>query len=78
MALVTLLHPEGTFTIPILQAISKCRLFEKDTTLLVSPYRVQSLISLSIFREFISTLEGKAIKITDTNYTELKRSIQNF
>jgi hypothetical protein len=23
-------------------------------------------------------LEGKAIKITDTNYTELKRSIQNF
>jgi predicted methyltransferase len=38
---------------------------------LASPYRIQSSVSLSIFREFISALEGNAINITDTNFTEL-------
>jgi hypothetical protein len=45
---------------------------------LVSPYRVQSSVSLSLFREFLSALEGKAIKITDTNYTELERLCDEF
>jgi hypothetical protein len=73
MAVVTLLHPEQTFKIPILQVINKCCLFQNNPTLLASPYRVQSSVSLSIFQEFISALEGNAINITDTNFRELQR-----
>jgi hypothetical protein len=72
MTSVTLLHPEETFKIPAFQAMSKCSLFQKDSTLLVSPDRVQSSVSLSIFRELISALEGNAINVTDTHLTELR------
>jgi hypothetical protein len=51
----------------------KCGLFQNDPTLTVSPDRIQSSISLSSFREFISALEGNAIKITGTNLRELDR-----
>jgi hypothetical protein len=78
MALVTLLHPEKMFTIPILQAINKCSLFQNTPTLLVSPYRIQSSVSLSIFQEFLSALEGNPINITDTNFTELDRLCKEF
>jgi hypothetical protein len=78
MSSVTLLHPEETFTLPALQAIIKCSLFQNNPTLLVSPYRVQSPVSLSIFREFLSALEGNAINITDTNFTELDRLCEEF
>jgi hypothetical protein len=78
MAVVTLLHPEETFTIPILQVINKCCLFQSNPRLLISPYRVQSPVSLSIFREFISALEGNAIEITDTNWRELDRLCKEF
>jgi ABC-type glycerol-3-phosphate transport system permease component len=70
---VTLLHPEETFKIPTLQVMTKLTLFQKNPTLLGSPYRVQSPVSLSIFREFLSALAGNAINITDTNFTELDR-----
>jgi hypothetical protein len=78
MSSVTLLHPEETFQIPTLQVINKCHLFQNNPTLLVSPYRVQSLVSLSIFREFLSALEGNAINITDTNFPELQRLCDEF
>jgi hypothetical protein len=74
----TLLHPEETFKIPAVQGLSKCRLFQDDSTLLVSPYRVHSAVSLSIFREFLSALDGNAIKITETNYIELERWCDEF
>jgi hypothetical protein len=79
MAFVTLLHPEETFTIPILQAINKCSLFQNNPTLLSSPYQIQSSVSLSIFREFfLSALDGKAINIRDTNFTELQQLCEEF
>jgi hypothetical protein len=78
MASVTLLHPEQTFTIPALQAMTKCSLFQNNPILLVSLYRVQSFVSLSIFREFISALEGNVINITNTNLTELDRLCHDF
>jgi hypothetical protein len=78
MTSLTLLHPEETFTIPILQVMNKCSLFQTNPTLLVSPYRVQSPVSLSIFREFLSALEGNAINITDTNFTELRQLCEEF
>jgi hypothetical protein len=48
--------------------------------LLVSPYWLQSLLSLSlsIFREFISALKGNGINLTDTNFTELGRLCDEF
>jgi hypothetical protein len=58
--------------------MTKCNLFQNNVTLLVSPYQVQSSVSLSIFREFLSALDGNAIKITDTNYTELERLCNEF
>jgi hypothetical protein len=75
---VTLVHTEEKFTIPVLQAMTKCHLFQNNPTLLVSPYRVQSPVSLSIFREFLSALEGNAINITDTNFTEFHRLCKEF
>jgi hypothetical protein len=68
MASVTLLRPEEMFKIPTLQVMIKCSLFQNNPTLLVSPSGVQSSVSLSIFREFLSALEGNTIHITDTNF----------
>jgi hypothetical protein len=78
MTSVTLLHPEESFKIPPLQVINKCSLFQNNPTLLGSPYRIQSPVSLSIFREFLSALEGNAINITNTNFTELDRLSKEF
>jgi hypothetical protein len=75
---VTLLHSEEIFTIPALQAITKCSLFQNNPTLLVSPYRVQCPVSLSTFREFLSALEGNAIKITETNIRDLQQLCEEF
>jgi hypothetical protein len=78
MASVTLLHLEEKFTIPTLQAMTKCCLFQNNPTFTGSLYRIQSSVSLSIFREFLSALEGNAINITDTNFTELHRLCEEF
>jgi hypothetical protein len=78
MSSVILVHPEETLTISIHQAITKCSLFQKNSSLLVSPYRVESPVSLSIFREFVSALEGNVITITVTNLTGLERLCQEF
>jgi hypothetical protein len=78
MASVTLLHPEETFIIPALQSMNKCSLFQNRPILLASPYRIESSVSLSTFREFLSALEGNAINITDTNVTELHRLCNEF
>jgi hypothetical protein len=78
MASVTLLHPKETFKIPVLQVINKCSLFQNNPILLISPYQVQSSVSLSIFREFLSALEGNSINITDTNLTELHQLCEEF
>jgi hypothetical protein len=45
---------------------------------LAAPYRVQSSVILSIFREFLSELEGKAVKITHTHLTGLQRFCEEF
>jgi hypothetical protein len=78
MASVTLIHPEKTFTVPVVQATNKCSLFQHTPTLLTSPYRVQSSVTLSDFQDFLSALKGNAIKITDTNLTGLERLCGEF
>jgi hypothetical protein len=56
-----------------MQFISK-----KNPTLSLSPSQVISAVSLSIFREFISALEGNAINITDINFIELDQLCEEF
>jgi hypothetical protein len=58
--------------------MNKCSLFQNNPTLLVSPYSLQSPVSLSIFQQFVSAFEGNAINITDTNFTELKQTCEEF
>ena len=72
------LYLEETFPIPVLQAMNKCNFFQNNPGLLGSPYQVQFPVSLSIFHEFISALEGNAIKITNTILTELDRLCDAF
>jgi hypothetical protein len=45
-----LVRSKKLFIIPVLQAVTECNFFEKNPALTVSPYWVQSPISLSIFR----------------------------
>jgi hypothetical protein len=78
MSSVTLVHPEDRVTIPIHQAINKCSLFKNNPALTVSPYRVQSPVSLSIFREFVTLLEGKTVNITPTNLIGLEELCSEF
>jgi hypothetical protein len=58
--------------------MTKCSLFQNNPALTTSPYRVQSSVSLFNFREFISALQGNAINITSTNFTELDRLCKEF
>jgi predicted nuclease with TOPRIM domain len=58
--------------------MNKCSLFQNRPILLVSPYRIQSSVSLSLFREFLSAFEGNTIKTTDTHCTELYRLCKEF
>jgi predicted RNase H-like nuclease (RuvC/YqgF family) len=78
MASVTLIHPEQTVTVPVVQAINKCSLFQNNPALLVAPYQVASSVNLSIFREFVSELEGKTVKITGASFTGLQRLCKGF
>jgi hypothetical protein len=58
--------------------MTKYSSFQNNPTFLVSPDRVQSHVSLSIFRQFYLRIGRNAIKITDTNYTELERLCEEF
>jgi hypothetical protein len=58
--------------------MTKCSLFEKNPTPTTSPYRVQSPVSLSIFREFVKELQGNPIKITETKLKGLQRFCDEF
>jgi hypothetical protein len=78
MTSVTLVHPEDRVTIPIDQAINKCNLFSNNPTLTISPYRVQSPVSLSIFREFVTSLKGKTVNVTTTNLIGLEQLCEEF
>jgi archaellum component FlaC len=71
MSSIMLVHLEETVTVPTLQAMTKWNLFQNNPTLLTSPYQIQSPVSLSIFREFISAFEGKAVEITDATISGL-------
>jgi hypothetical protein len=78
MSSVALVHPEETLKVSVLQAITKCSLFQKNMTLAAAPSQVKSSVTLPHFREFVSALEGKEVEITDTSFRELQRSCEEF
>jgi hypothetical protein len=78
MASVTLFQTKATFTIPALQAMTKCSLFQKNPRLTVSPCGVQCPVFLSIFREFLFALEENAINMTDRHFSQLHRFNEQF
>jgi hypothetical protein len=69
---------EQKCTLSALQRDEQIQFCQNNPTLFVDPYRVQSLVSLSIFRQFISALEANAINITHTNFTEVQRLCKEF
>jgi uncharacterized coiled-coil protein SlyX len=78
MALVALVHPEGTLTVSSLQAKNKCTLFQQNMALLASPYTLRSTIPLTLFRQFVSAVEGNAIEITSANFSGLAQLCEEF
>jgi hypothetical protein len=78
MSSVTLVHPEEQREIPIDQAITKCSLFKNNPSLTSVPYIVRSIVPVVIFREFVSELQGSAVKITDLNFPKLFELCEEF
>jgi archaellum component FlaC len=68
---VLLVHPAAQSSIPIRQAMAKCRLFERNPGLIVSPYTVRSSVPVATFHQFVSALEGLPVDITSANFAAL-------
>jgi hypothetical protein len=78
IATITLLHLDVPFTIPAHQLMAICSLFQENLLFLDSTDRVQSPVSLLIFRECLSILEGNTLEITATNLTGFERLSPEF
>jgi hypothetical protein len=78
MSLVELVHPQGSHQISVVPLINKCDLFKKSPGLIISPYRVQSEVSLDDFRDFVAVLEDKPINIDDSNFPGLSQLFEEF
>jgi hypothetical protein len=78
MTSITLLHGQEQHRLPILQALAKCRLFQTNSTLATSPYTVRSPVSLPIFHQFLSALEGADVAITPANHSDLSHLSAEF
>jgi hypothetical protein len=73
-----LVHPEEQCEVPAAEAITKCTLFQKNPSLADSPYSLRSQVSLPIFRQFVSVIEGNAVEITAANIAGLSRLCREF
>jgi hypothetical protein len=71
MALLALVHPCEQVQISVEQLVAKCTLFKNKRKLLRAPYEVASPIPASVFRAFVSGLEGSSIEITSANWAPL-------
>jgi hypothetical protein len=78
MSLVELVHPQGSYQVSVVPLITKCDLFKTNPGLTVSPYGVQSEVSLEDFRDFVSALEDKPININDRNFPGLSQLSEEF
>jgi septal ring factor EnvC (AmiA/AmiB activator) len=78
MALVELVHTQSSQQVSIVPLINKCDLFKNNASLTISPYRVQSAVSLEDFQAFVSALEDKSINIKDRNFPGLSQLSDEF
>jgi hypothetical protein len=78
MAKIALVHPRETINISVRTLIRTCDLFGDDPALTASPYHVTSQVSLSVFREFVSVLEGADVTIKNNNFRSLSQLCDEF
>jgi hypothetical protein len=78
MALLALVHPREQAHVSVVTLVTKCTLFQNKRTLLGAPYRVELPIPASVFRAFISALDGGAIDITSANWAPLSLRSDEF
>jgi hypothetical protein len=78
MALVELVHPQGSYQVSVGPLTMKCDLFKNNPSLTIAPYQVDSRVSLEDFRDFVSALEDKPINIKDRNFPGLSQLSEEF
>jgi hypothetical protein len=78
MALVELIHSQGSHRVSVVPLITKCDLFKNNPGLTISPSLVQSAVSLDEFREFSSALKDQPIDIKDRNLAVLSQLTEEF
>jgi hypothetical protein len=71
-------HPEDTFQVLARLLVAKCDLFANFPALAAAPYCLKSSVSLVEFRQFLSTLEGRSVKVTIDNFTGLSQLSEEF
>jgi hypothetical protein len=75
---VTLVQCDATLQVPARLLISNGDLFADDLALAALPYNPKSRVSVSDFREFVSTLEGTTVKMTNSNVNGLSQLCEEF
>jgi hypothetical protein len=67
MALVELVHSQGSQRVSVVTITNTCDLFTNNLGLVIAPYQVQSGVTLEDFQDFVATLEDKLVDIHDKN-----------
>jgi hypothetical protein len=75
---VTLVHPQATLQVPAFLFVNKCDLFASDPGLAALPYHLNCGISLSDLGEFVSALDGKPVRISNSNFRGLSHLCDRF
>jgi hypothetical protein len=78
MAVVTLVHPQARVEVSSRLLVRKSDLFADDPTLANSPYTLKSRVSLVVFWEFMSALEGTEVAIKNDNFGGLSQLSKEF
>jgi uncharacterized coiled-coil protein SlyX len=78
MGQVELVHSQVPHQVSVVHLITKCDLFKNNPGLIMSPYQVQSEVSVEDFEDFVSVLEDKAVKINDKNLPGLSELAVEF
>jgi hypothetical protein len=78
MALVELVHSQGSQRVSVVIIINKCDLFKNNRGLVNTPYRVQSGVTLEDLKDFVATLEDKPVDLNDKNIPGLLQLSHEF
>jgi hypothetical protein len=68
---VAVVHPLEQRRVLATRLIERCALFRNNLALLGAPYAVRALVSVEVFREFVSALDGGAVEITGASFAGL-------